>query len=74
MPADASAAAGFIGTTGDAVTLVGDPISRDEFGLIFPIGSDLAEPMSAAIESLRADGYLDYLYNKWFFDYAPAAE
>lgn len=73
VPADASAAAGFIGATADALHLVGEPISRDEFGVIFPIGSELVEPFDAAIESLRADGFLDFLYYKWFFDYTPGA-
>ncbi|MEO1444210.1 MAG: transporter substrate-binding domain-containing protein, partial [Chloroflexota bacterium] len=68
MPADATAATGFISTTDAAVELVGEPISRDEFGLIFPNGSDLVEPMNAAIESMQEDGYYDYLYNKWFFN------
>ncbi len=72
IPADASAAAGFVSTTADAVKLVGEPLSRDEFGIIFPIGSDLVEPMNAALTSLKQDGYLDYLYHKWFFDYASA--
>ncbi|MCB9437641.1 MAG: transporter substrate-binding domain-containing protein [Anaerolineales bacterium] len=72
LPADASAAAGFVSTTGQSVKLVGDPISRDEFGVIFPIGSDLVDSFNAAIASIHADGYLDYLYNKWFFDYVPA--
>src|SRR5690606_29400856 len=43
LPADASAAAGFKSTTADAVKLVGDPISKDEMGFIFPKGSDLVE-------------------------------
>lgn len=72
MPADAAAAAGFITTTEQEVKLVGDPISRDEFGFIFPLGSDLVEPINAGIESMREDGFLDYLYYKWFFDYQPA--
>jgi len=62
MPADASAAAGFKSTTGQAVKLVGDPISKDEFGLVFPKGSDLVAPMNAAIASIKADGFSDYLY------------
>jgi polar amino acid transport system substrate-binding protein len=52
---------------------VGEPISRDEFGIIFPIGSDLVEAFDAGIASVVEDGFLDYLYNKWFFDYVPAA-
>jgi ABC-type amino acid transport substrate-binding protein len=71
MPVDASAAAGFISTTGDAVKMVGDPISRDEFGIIFPKGSDLVSAFNAGIASIKADGFLDFLYNKWFFDYQP---
>ncbi len=73
MPADASAAAGFISTTADAVKLVGEPISKDEFGIIFPLGSDLVAPFNAAIASVKADGFLDYLYHKWFFDFTPAS-
>lgn len=74
MPADASAAAGFVTTTGAAVELIGEPISRDEFGIIFPIGSELVEPFNAAIASMTADGFLDFLYYKWFIDYVPAAQ
>jgi polar amino acid transport system substrate-binding protein len=71
LPADASASAGFISTTGAAVELIGEPISRDEFGIIFPLGSDLVEAFNAGIASVRADGFLDYLYYKWFFDFDP---
>lgn len=73
LPADASAAAGFISTTGAGVKLIGEPISRDEFGIIFPIGSELVEPFNAAIASVTEDGFLDYLYYKWFFDFVPGA-
>ena len=71
MPADASAAAGFKSTTGDAVTLVGDPIQKDEMGFIFPKGSDLVAPMNAALASLKDDGFLDFIYYKWFIQYVP---
>ena len=27
----------------------------------------------AGIASVKADGFLDFLYHKWFFDYKPAA-
>ncbi len=71
MPADASAAAGFVSTTGQDVKLVGDAISKDEMGFIFPKGSALVEPINEAIASMQTDGYLDYVYYKWFIDYAP---
>ena len=41
-----------------------------ELGFIFPKGSDLVEPINAAIESMRADGTLDALNQRWFVDYA----
>jgi polar amino acid transport system substrate-binding protein len=74
MPADAAAAAGFKTTSGNAVELVGPPISKDEMGFIFPIGSELVEPMNSAIASLQQDGFLSYLYYKWFLHYQPPAE
>ena len=74
MPADASAAAGFKSTTADAVMLVGDPISKDEMGFIFPKGSDLVEPLNAGIASMQEDGFLDFLYYKWFIDFVPAQQ
>ena len=74
MPADASAAAGFISTTGQEVKLVGPPISEDSMGFIFPKGSDLVAPINAAIDSVKEDGFLDYLYYKWFLVFEPAPE
>jgi ABC-type amino acid transport substrate-binding protein len=74
VPVDAASARGFISTTEGAVKTVGDPISEEQMGLIFPKGSELVEPMNAAIASLKLDGYLDYLNTKWFFDYQPAQE
>jgi len=74
MPADASAAAGFISTTADSVKTVGAPISEDEMGFIFPKGSELVQPINEAIAAMQTDGYLDYVYYKWFIDYTPAPE
>jgi polar amino acid transport system substrate-binding protein len=71
MPADASAAAGFKSTTGDAVKLIGDPIQKDEMGFIFPKGSELVDPINAAIASVKEDGFLDFIYYKWFIQYVP---
>jgi ABC-type amino acid transport substrate-binding protein len=71
VPVDAASARGFISTTGGAVKVVGDPISEEQMGLIFPKGSDLVAPMNAAIASMKQDGFLDFLMTKWFFDYQP---
>jgi polar amino acid transport system substrate-binding protein len=71
VPVDAASARGFISTTGGAVMTVDDPISEEQMGLIFPKGSEMVEPMNAAIASMSQDGFLDFLMTKWFFDYQP---
>jgi len=67
---DAASSRGYIG----ALKLVGEPLGTEEFGFIFTPGSDLVEPFNAAIATMKADGYLDYLNTRWFFLYDPAAE
>jgi ABC-type amino acid transport substrate-binding protein len=68
---DAASGRGYIGANPEALKIVGDPLATEEFGFIFPPGSDLVEPFNAAIDSLKQDKYLDYLNVKWFFLYDP---
>ena len=68
---DAASSRGYIGAHPDELKIVGEPLSSEDFGFIFPPGSDLVEPVNAALAAMRADGYLDYLNNKWFFLYEP---
>ncbi|MFN8529582.1 MAG: transporter substrate-binding domain-containing protein [Anaerolineae bacterium] len=68
---DDNASAGYIGTNPDALTIVGDPLTSEALGFIFPKGSDLVEPINAAIDAMRADGTLDALYTKWFVEFDP---
>jgi len=49
--------------------LVGGPLQAEDFGFIFPKGSDLVAPVNAAIADLKADGTFDALNKKWFLDY-----
>ena len=44
-------------------------LGTEDFGFIFPIGSDLVAPINAAIASMREDGTLDALNTKWFLEY-----
>ncbi len=69
---DAASGRGYIGANPDALKIVGDAIKSEDFGFIFPQGSDLVVPFNAAIEALRADGSFDALDTKWFFDYDPS--
>ena len=66
---DKTSAAGYIGASPGAFQIVGDPLGTEEFGFIFTPGSDLVEPINAAIAAMRADGTLDALNQKWFFEY-----
>ena len=47
-------------------------LQAEDFGFIFPKGSDLVAPINAGIAALKADGTLDKITQKWFVDYKPA--
>ena len=66
---DSTAANGFVAASDGALKIVGEPLGTEEFGFIFPKGSDLVAPINAALEEMRADGTLDALNTKWFLDY-----
>ena len=70
---DAASGRGYIGANPDKLKIVGDAIKSEDFGFIFQQGSDLVEPFDAAIESMKEDGFIDYLDNKWFFLTDPNA-
>jgi polar amino acid transport system substrate-binding protein len=67
--ADQSAAAGYIGAAPGAFKQVGEPIKSEPLGLILTPGSDLVGPFNAALAAMKADGTLDKLTTKWFFEY-----
>jgi len=66
---DGTTANGYIGANPGAFKTVGEPVSSDEFGFIFKKGSDLVAPVNAALAAMQADGTIDQLNKKWFFDY-----
>ena len=58
-------AAGFIGENPGKIK-AGDQITSDEkLAFVFPPGSDLIEPVNAALASMEADGTLEALDKKW---------
>lgn len=65
---DETAGQGYIGVNADQLKLVGESLSSDELGFIFPKGSDLVEPFNAAIAEMQANGTLDALAEKYFTD------
>ena len=66
---DGTAGNGYVAASDGTLKIVGTPLGTEDFGFIFPQGSDLVEPINAAIASLRADGTLDALNTRWFLDY-----
>ena len=66
---DSTAANGYVGASNGGLKIIGEPLASEDFGFIFPKGSDLVAPINAAIASMKADGTLDALNQKWFVDY-----
>ena len=71
---DAASSRGYIGANPDKLKTVGDALGTEEFGFIFTPGSKLVESFNAAIQSMKDDGFLDYLNTRWFFLYDPNAK
>lgn len=67
---DGTSGAGYVAASDGGLKIVGEPLGTEDFGFIFPKGSDLVEPINAAIAAMRADGTLEALDTKWFLDYA----
>lgn len=66
---DSTAANGYVAASNGGLKIIGGPLASEDFGFIFPKGSDLVAPVNAAIAAMRADGTLDALNQKWFVDY-----
>ena len=69
---DQAAIEGYIGADPGVFKTVGDPVGSDEFGFIFTPGSDLVGPFNAALAQMRADGTIDGLNRKWFYEHSAA--
>ena len=66
---DGVAGKGYVEASDGGLKLVGGPLGSDDFGFIFPKGSDLVAPVNAAIAAMKADGTIDAINKKWFLDY-----
>jgi len=66
---DSTAANGYVAASNGRLKIVGGPLASEDFGFIFPKGSDLVAPVNAAIAAMKTDGTLDALNQKWFVDY-----
>ncbi len=66
---DGTAGNGYVEASGGALKIIGEKLGTEDFGFIFPKGSDLVDPMNAAIQSMKDDGTIDALNKKWFLDF-----
>ncbi|UWR23271.1 transporter substrate-binding domain-containing protein [Sulfitobacter sp. S190] len=60
---------GYVAASEGKLKIVGEKLGTEDFGFIFPKGSDLVAPINAAIADMRADGTIDALDKKWFLDF-----
>jgi ABC-type amino acid transport substrate-binding protein len=68
---DAASSRGYIGANPDKLKIVGDPLGTEQFGFIFTPKSTLVSAFNAAIQTMKDDGFLEHLNNRWFFLYEP---
>jgi len=66
---DGTSGNGYVTASDGKLKIVGTPVGGEDYGFIFPKGSDLVAPVNAAIAALKADGTFDALNKKWFLDY-----
>ncbi len=63
---DEVAGQGYLGENADVLKLVGPSMSSDQLGFIYPKGSDLVEPVNAALAELAQNGFLEEVNLQYF--------
>lgn len=63
---DETAGQGYQGVNAEELKLIGDSLSSDFLGFIFPLNSDLVDPVNYALKVLAENGTLEALAQKYF--------
>ena len=63
---DTVAAVGFIGENPGMLKVGAELTSDEQLAFVFPPGSDLIDPVNAALEQMKKDGSLEAFNDKWF--------
>ncbi len=63
---DEVAGQGYLGENADSLQLVGPSMSSDQLGFIYPLGSDLVDPVNAALGELARNGFLEEVNLQYF--------
>lgn len=66
---DSTAGQGYVDASGGTLKIIGSPLGTEDFGFIFPKGSDLVAPVNAAIAAMKEDGTIEALNTRWFLEY-----
>ncbi|MEO8531879.1 MAG: transporter substrate-binding domain-containing protein [Deltaproteobacteria bacterium] len=66
---DGTSGKGYVDASNGGLKLIGEKLGTEDFGFIFPKGSQLVAPINAAIASMKDDGTIEALNKKWFLDY-----
>ncbi|MBL4811250.1 MAG: transporter substrate-binding domain-containing protein, partial [Rhodobacteraceae bacterium] len=56
---DGTAGNGYVAASDGGLKIIGSPLGTEDFGFIFPKGSDLVGPVNAAIQSMKDDGTIE---------------
>jgi polar amino acid transport system substrate-binding protein len=63
---DDAAGLGYIGENAESVKTIDDGLQSDPLGFIYPLDSDLVDPVNQAIEEMKSSGFLDEIGEKFF--------
>ncbi|MCJ7701383.1 MAG: phosphate/phosphite/phosphonate ABC transporter substrate-binding protein [Anaerolineales bacterium] len=63
---DEVAGQGYLGENADLLALVGESMSSDQLGFIFPNGSDLVAAVDMALEEMMKNGFLETVNAQYF--------
>ncbi|MBS1301257.1 transporter substrate-binding domain-containing protein [Loktanella sp. SALINAS62] len=66
---DGTAGQGYVDASDGGLKIIGEKLGTEDFGFIFPKGSELVGPINAAIADMAADGTIAALNKKWFLDF-----
>ncbi|CAN5777398.1 hypothetical protein BH10ACT9_BH10ACT9_14030 [soil metagenome] len=59
----------FVAHQGSGVAVLAGPIFQEgDYGLVFPLGSELRKPVDQALLTLREEGTYNTIYERWFGD------
>lgn len=70
---DNTSASGYMGTNPDKLKVVGERLTSEGLGIVVREGDkELQAAFNAALKTLKENGTLDRLYQKWFVEFKPS--